>query len=62
MARTPGLGRAGGGGRVRIPCPVCYRDVHASERGRVECHADTANRPCPMGGVHLNPRKDTSHV
>lgn len=54
------MGETGGGRRVRIPCPVCHRSVYQSPRGRIECHADTANRPCPMGGVHLNQRKDTT--
>lgn len=32
-------------------CPVCRRQVHASEySGRVRRHDDTANRICPMSG------------
>lgn len=37
-----------------IGCPVCRRQVHASENtGRVRRHEDTAGRTCPMSGRGL---------
>ncbi|QYB01459.1 hypothetical protein I1A62_29955 [Rhodococcus sp. USK10] len=42
------------------PCPVCWRPVWVSARGRVEHHTDKASRPCPMGGGYLHANNETA--
>lgn len=45
---------------MRIPCPVCHRDVYASEKGRVAEHQDTIGGPCPLGGRYIKSRSEAT--
>ncbi len=39
---------------MTLSCPVCKRDVTATNAGRVRRHNDTAHNSCPMSG-HMYP-------